>query len=186
MRGAPVIDLQDDDACPVVKRDFIDSGEERWLDLVAAYVNKLFFDLFRVVQAFDPTLIVDAEDNCASARVCQSDYLGYYFVSIDKPDFELKVSVFSAANQTEQISSIQSARVAPGQFLFEQRALGVGDASRRSELSPACHDESSPCSDDGFLSGDEGKSLPATTAPAKAHFLGWANWYQTCGVASAN
>src|SRR6185436_15168706 len=130
---AALVDLKDNDASAVVKGNLVDPWENRRLDLIAADIDKLFFDLFGIVQPFYPPLIVDAKDYGAAPGICQRHYFRDNFVGIYQPDLEFEVCVLSSPNQAEQIISIKSSRIAPGQFLLEQRALAVGDAPGRPE-----------------------------------------------------
>ena len=106
VRRAAVVDLKNDYASAVVIRYFVDSRKNRGLDLVAADIDELFFDLFGIVQPFYSALIVDAEDYRAATGICQRYYFSDDFVGVDEPNLKLEVSVLSAPNQTEQIISI--------------------------------------------------------------------------------
>jgi hypothetical protein len=93
MRRAAIVDLQHDDARAVVVRDFVDSGKDRRLNQVAADVDKLFLDLFGIVQAFDsprslPKMI-------APPPACKP-LSRRRLVGVDQPDLELKMGVFAA------------------------------------------------------------------------------------------
>src|SRR6266851_1494537 len=110
VRRAAIVDLKNNDASAVVIRDLVDSRKKRRLDLIAADVDELFFNLFGIIQSFYSALIVNSKDYCAASGVCQRYYFGDDFVSIDEPNLEFEVSVLSAPNQAEQIIAIESAR----------------------------------------------------------------------------
>src|SRR5258708_3624789 len=63
MRRPAVVNLQHDDPDAAVVRDLVDSREDRRLDLIAADVDELFFDLLGIVQALNPALVIYAEDD---------------------------------------------------------------------------------------------------------------------------
>jgi len=114
MRRAPVIHLKHDYASPVVVSDFVYSGEDRRTYMIAADIYELFFDLFRIIEPFDAPLIVNAENYRASSGVCKRDDLAANLLGVHKANLELNMSVFSAANEAEQVSSIERARISSG------------------------------------------------------------------------
>jgi hypothetical protein len=119
MRRAAIIDLKHYYSRAVVEGDFIDAGEDGRAYLIPADIDQLLFDLFRVVETFDSSVIVDAEQQSAAAGVGHSDYFGGYFFRIDESDFEFDVRIFAAANQIQQISPVERAPVPPRDFLLE-------------------------------------------------------------------
>jgi hypothetical protein len=87
--------------------------------MVAAYVYELLLDLFGIIEPFEAALVAHAEDDSAAPGIGHRHYLAHHLFDVYQPYLEFKVSIFSAANEVEQIGPIECARVAARQPLFE-------------------------------------------------------------------
>src|SRR6185295_10294349 len=138
-RRSTIPDLEHDYTNAVIERDLVDLWQQGRLDLIAADVDQLFFNLFRVVESFQPPLIADAEDDGAASGVSHCYDLAGDLFCVYKADFEFEVSVFAATNQVQEIIPVERPRIAASQFLLEIRALAFRGSPGRPELSAACH-----------------------------------------------
>src|SRR5215471_8104465 len=153
MGTAAVVNLKHYHPNPAVVSHFIDMWKQRGLDLVAANIDECFLDLLRVVDPFQPALIVHAKDYCPAARVCQGNDFGCDLLSVDEPNLELDIGVFASPNQVKEISPVQRAAVAAIEFLLKQSPFAPRGPPARSELPAVCHCRSS-LSDSGSLAAE--------------------------------
>src|SRR5262249_39219326 len=99
-----------DNAAAVIESDAIDEGNQGRNNLFAADAHQLVLHFFRMIDALDTHLIVDAKDNRATAGVRQrDDALGDAF-RIRELNFEFEVSIFAAAHEAHQLGTVSQRR----------------------------------------------------------------------------
>src|SRR3982750_3790153 len=75
IRPATAIDIERYHAAAVVESNSINKRNQRGRNIIAANSNQFTLDRFRIIHAFDPHLIVDAEYNDAATGVGERDDL---------------------------------------------------------------------------------------------------------------
>ena len=105
IRPFAAVDIKSDDTLSAVERDRVKNGNDRRHDLLAADTRKFFLNPFGIADAFDPKLVVDAEDDRSAVCIRDGDDALRYSLAVRKFYFELEIRVLAAADQSQQFGS---------------------------------------------------------------------------------
>src|SRR5213593_106450 len=96
-------DIERDDAFAAVERDSVEDRDNWRYHLFAADASQFLKHPFRVTDALDPQLVIDAENYRSTGRVGQRDYSLRDPFGVRKLDLKLEIRVLAAAYQTQQL-----------------------------------------------------------------------------------
>ena len=106
------------------------------------YTGNQYTTALGIINPFDAQLIVNTKNDHTTASVCECDNLLRNLFSVRKFDLELKKSVFSAADQTQQFSA-RGLRSRGGEDVFLKGTFGDGLmplVAAKSSASHLCND----------------------------------------------
>src|SRR5207237_5102987 len=132
------INIERHDPPSVVESNAINERNDWRNDFFPADAHQFILNFFRMIDAFDAHLIVDAEDNYAATGVRQRNNSLRDAFGIRKLDLEFEVGVFTATHQPHQLSAVRERRGSRIKILLK-RAFGDRLVPLRAAKSSASH-----------------------------------------------